>query len=113
MAFKRCMNYEEFIELPDKEMKKGLQPLVSKALKDGTRYVDAIPMNQCVKDKLVSMHNDEFPHGTEPDFFDFMVRGEPLEEDTVYLEIENVPPAMSSEVDFFLNGIFKTDEVDV
>lgn len=75
---------------------------------DKTRYLDAIPMNYT--SETVSVHNDEMPHGTTPDFFDFMVRSEKLSEETIYFEIEYIPNELSNEIDDIISKAFKLTE---
>jgi hypothetical protein len=74
-----------------------------KALGDASRYLDLIPMNHT---EFGSHHNDEEPWHVEPDFYDIMVRGEVLSEDSLYCEIEYIEPEHVENVEQMLIEIY-------
>lgn len=100
-------------------VKSLLQQYTQQALNDESIYLDVLPMNYVcdsdgqgayVQDKESdhSVHNDELPHGTLPDFYDFMVRSETLDDEgDVYCEVENVSAEMSIKVEMLLNDIYE------
>jgi len=83
---------------------------VLKAFKDNGRYLDVFPMTNDIENGVSFLTK----HGEEPDYYDFMVRGDIDDvelEDQIYCEIEDVSPDNSQKVETLLTELFKLNEV--